>query len=165
MMHLYEMTEHPEHVDIVGTNDIQDEMKSLPIGTYCTVVTSAAGKSCLGLFHNYVCYCKGKSILPVNQPLAFGIKSYPKPKHFGGKQKIVINGTYVFKSKYKVRLSYLPLEYPSNHYLEELPHVDFCSPREWKPDEENNNNEDKIWFDSLEDEKELKDSEFLDSRD
>eukprot|EP00957_Ditylum_brightwellii_P107098 8171345-Ditylum_brightwellii.AAC.1 len=46
-----------------------------------------------------------------------------------------------------------------------LLHVDFCSPREWKPDEENDNNEDDIWFDSLEDEEELNDDEFLDSRD
>eukprot|EP00957_Ditylum_brightwellii_P005820 442911-Ditylum_brightwellii.AAC.1 len=36
------------------------------------------------------------------------------------------------------------LEYPSDQDLKELQHVDFCSTGEWKPDEENNNNEDKI---------------------
>eukprot|EP00957_Ditylum_brightwellii_P004375 331784-Ditylum_brightwellii.AAC.1 len=47
-MCLYEMAEHPEHVDIIGvSDDIQDGMKSLHIGTYCTVVTSATGKYCL----------------------------------------------------------------------------------------------------------------------
>eukprot|EP00957_Ditylum_brightwellii_P075079 5704760-Ditylum_brightwellii.AAC.1 len=47
-MHLYEMAEHPEHVDIIGTSDdVQDGIKSLPIGTYCTVDTSATGKHCL----------------------------------------------------------------------------------------------------------------------
>eukprot|EP00957_Ditylum_brightwellii_P104326 7946544-Ditylum_brightwellii.AAC.1 len=91
-MCLYEIAEHPEQVDIIGTSDdTQDGMKSLPISTYCAVVTSATGKHCLGLFHNYVCYCKGKSILSVNQSLAFGIKPYPEPRHFGGKQKIVTN--------------------------------------------------------------------------
>eukprot|EP00957_Ditylum_brightwellii_P180227 13729369-Ditylum_brightwellii.AAC.1 len=88
-MHLHEMAEHPECVDIIGaSNDIQEGMKSLPIGTYCAVVTSATGKHCLGLFYNHVGYCKGKSILSVNKSLAFGIKSYPEPRCFGGKQKI-----------------------------------------------------------------------------
>ena len=71
----------------------------------------------------------------------------------------------MFKLKYKGGLTYLPLEYPSDQDLEELPHVDFCSPGEWKPDDENNNNEDEIWFDSMEDDEELDDDEFLDSRD
>eukprot|EP00957_Ditylum_brightwellii_P100341 7648765-Ditylum_brightwellii.AAC.1 len=83
------MAEHPEYVDIIGASDvIQDGMKSLHIGTYCAVVTSATGKHCLGLFHNIVDYCKGKNILSINQSLAFGIKSYLEPRHFGGKQKI-----------------------------------------------------------------------------
>eukprot|EP00957_Ditylum_brightwellii_P107575 8207490-Ditylum_brightwellii.AAC.1 len=94
-----------------------------------------------------------KSILSVNQSLAFGINSYPEPRHFGGKQKVVIGRAYVFKLKYKC----LPLKYPSDQNLGELQHVDFCSPQEWKPDEENDNNEDENWFDSLEDEEELKD--------
>ena len=48
----------------------------------------------------------------------------------------------MFKLKYKSGLSYLPLEYPSDQDLEEPPHVDFCSPGEWKPDERNDNDED-----------------------
>eukprot|EP00957_Ditylum_brightwellii_P140475 10702822-Ditylum_brightwellii.AAC.1 len=44
-MCIYEMAEHPEGEDIIGTSDdVQDGMKSLPIVTYCTVVTSATGK-------------------------------------------------------------------------------------------------------------------------
>eukprot|EP00957_Ditylum_brightwellii_P015591 1175693-Ditylum_brightwellii.AAC.1 len=47
-MRLYEMSEHPERVDIIGArDDVQDGMKRLPIGTYCAVVTSATGKHCL----------------------------------------------------------------------------------------------------------------------
>eukprot|EP00957_Ditylum_brightwellii_P102330 7800400-Ditylum_brightwellii.AAC.1 len=47
-MRLYEMAEHPECVDIIGaSDDIQDGMKSLHIGTYCAVVTSATGNHCL----------------------------------------------------------------------------------------------------------------------
>eukprot|EP00957_Ditylum_brightwellii_P203993 15337122-Ditylum_brightwellii.AAC.1 len=64
------MAEHPDHVDIIGTSDdVQDGMKSPPIGTYCAVVTSTTCKYCLGLFHNYVGYYKGNSILSVNQSL------------------------------------------------------------------------------------------------
>eukprot|EP00957_Ditylum_brightwellii_P100434 7655588-Ditylum_brightwellii.AAC.1 len=76
-----------------------------------------------------------------------------------------MNDAYVFKLKYKGVISYLPLEYPSDQDLEELPHVYFWSPGEWKPDEENDNNEDEIWFDSYDDIEELEDDEFLDSRD
>eukprot|EP00957_Ditylum_brightwellii_P007059 534162-Ditylum_brightwellii.AAC.1 len=57
------------------------------------------------------------------------------------------------------------MEHPSDQDLEELLHVDFCSPGELKPDEENDDNEDEIWFDSLGDDGELKDDEFWDSRD
>eukprot|EP00957_Ditylum_brightwellii_P129722 9895612-Ditylum_brightwellii.AAC.1 len=47
-MRLYEMTEHPEHVDIISaSDDVQDRIISLPIDTYCAVVTSATGKHCL----------------------------------------------------------------------------------------------------------------------
>eukprot|EP00957_Ditylum_brightwellii_P021976 1657549-Ditylum_brightwellii.AAC.1 len=54
--------------------------------------------------------------------------SYLEPRRIGGKQKIVTNDTNVFKLKYKYGLSYLSLEYPSDQDLEELPHVNFCSP-------------------------------------
>eukprot|EP00957_Ditylum_brightwellii_P028032 2116358-Ditylum_brightwellii.AAC.1 len=47
-MRLYEMSEHPEHVDIIGaSDDVQDGMKSMPISTYYAVVTFATGKHCL----------------------------------------------------------------------------------------------------------------------
>ena len=165
-MRLYEMAEYPERVDIIGASDnVQDEMKGLPIGTYCAVVTSATGIRCLGLFHNYVGYCQGKSILSTNQSLAYGVKAYAEPRRFGGKQKIVTNEEYVFKLKYKGGLTYLPLEFPSDQDINKLPHVDFCSPGQWNPDEENDGNDDEIWFESMEDEEELSKEEFLDSRD
>eukprot|EP00957_Ditylum_brightwellii_P165538 12602619-Ditylum_brightwellii.AAC.1 len=63
-IHLYEIAKNVEHADIIGaSDDVQDGIKSLPISTYCAVVTSATDKCCLGLFHSYVGYCKGKSIL------------------------------------------------------------------------------------------------------
>ena len=102
-MRLYEMAEYQERVDIIGASDnVQDGMKGLPVGTYCAVATSAAGTRCLGLFHNYVGYCQGKSILSTNQSLAYGVRAYAESKRFGGKQKIVTSEDYVFKLKYKV---------------------------------------------------------------
>eukprot|EP00957_Ditylum_brightwellii_P104136 7932825-Ditylum_brightwellii.AAC.1 len=97
-------------------------MKSLPISTYCALVTSATCNHWLGLFHNYFGYYKGKSILSTNQSLAF-------------------------------------------EDSERILCVDFCSPGEWKPYEENDNNEDEIWFGSMDDVEELEDNEFLDSKD
>eukprot|EP00957_Ditylum_brightwellii_P207822 15354683-Ditylum_brightwellii.AAC.2 len=47
-MCIYEMAERPEHVDIIGASaDVQDGTESLPIGTCCTVATSATCKCCL----------------------------------------------------------------------------------------------------------------------
>eukprot|EP00957_Ditylum_brightwellii_P022430 1692433-Ditylum_brightwellii.AAC.1 len=58
-IYLYEMTEHPEHVDTIGaSDDAQDGMKILSISISCAVITSATGKYCLGVFHNYVGYCQ-----------------------------------------------------------------------------------------------------------
>ena len=98
-MRIFEMAEHPERVDIIGASDnVQDGMKGLPIGTYCAVVTSAKGTRCLGLFHNYVGYCQGKSILSINQSLAYGVRAYAEPRRFGGKQKIVTNEENMYSS-------------------------------------------------------------------
>eukprot|EP00957_Ditylum_brightwellii_P064645 4906228-Ditylum_brightwellii.AAC.1 len=47
-MHLFEMAEFSEPVTIIGaSDDVQNGIKSLPIGTYCAVVTTATGKHCL----------------------------------------------------------------------------------------------------------------------
>eukprot|EP00957_Ditylum_brightwellii_P136177 10385534-Ditylum_brightwellii.AAC.1 len=79
-MHLYELAEYPECVDIIDASDnVQDGMKSLPISTYCAVVISATSNCCLCLFYNYAGYFEGKSILSANQSLIFGVKSCTEP--------------------------------------------------------------------------------------
>ena len=144
-MRLYEIAEYPERVDIIRASDnVQDGVKGLSIGTYCAVVNSAVGTRCLDLFHNYVGYCQGKSILSTNQSLAHGERAYAEPRRFGGKQKIVTSEDYVCKLKYKGGLIYLPLKFPSDQDINNLPHVDFCSPSQWNPDEENDDNDDEL---------------------
>ena len=167
-MREYEMSESPERVDIIGaSDDVENGMNGLPIGTYCGVVTSSKGVRCLGLFHNYVGYGKGKSILSVNQSLAFGVRCFPEPRKYGGEQKIVTNDAYVFKLKYKSGLSYLPIEYPSDDDMHNLPHINFSSPEPWNSEEECDDDDNDTWFECTDDgdDEELDDDECLDSRD
>ena len=72
------MAQCPERADIVGASDnVQDGMKASPIGTFCAVITFAKGMISFGLFHNFVGYCQGRSILlSINQSLTYGVKAY-----------------------------------------------------------------------------------------
>ena len=163
-MREYEISEAPERVDIVGASDnVENGMDNLPIATYCSVVTSTRGVRCLGIFHNYEEYEKEKRILTINQAVALGVKCYPEPRKYGGKQKIVTNDVYVFKLKYKGGLSYLPLEYPSDLDMKNLPQINFSSPQEWNPELENDDSDDDQ--NSVSDEEELDDAYFDYSRD
>ncbi len=164
-MRLFEMNECPERIDVVGASDqVESGMTSLPLATYCAVITSATGVSCLGLFPNYVGYGKGKSILSVNQSAAFGLQVYDRPRLYGGAQKIISTENYVFKLKYKDGLTHLPIQYPSDADIANLPHVYICSPGVWNPEQECDQDDD-VWYDTLEDPDELDDDDFYDSRD
>ena len=165
-MRLLEQPEHPEMIDVVGASDrVESGMQSLPIGTYCAVVTSARGKRLLGVFPNFVGYGKGKSILSKNQSLAFGLQIFDSPRKYGGKQKIVSTEQFTFRLRHQSALTHLPIEYPSDTDLDQLPRVHFCSPAPWNPDAENDASEDDEWFACSSDEDELDDATFWDSRD
>jgi hypothetical protein len=164
-MRLLEMPEHPERIDVIGASDqVESGMRGLPLATYCAIVTSASGVRCLGVFPNFVGYCKGKSILSVNQTCAYGLKVFDRPRRYGGQQKIVSTENYVFKLRYQFGLTHMPIEYPQDLDINTLPHVYFCSPGEWNPDGENDNDGDQKWFHTV-DEEELDDDEFVSSRD
>jgi hypothetical protein len=99
-MRLFEQAEQPELVDIVGpSNQVEPALRSLPVGTYCAVVTTALGTRVLGLFPNYIGYGKGKSILSKSQSEAHGVLIYDKARKYGGQQKLVTPDEYVFKFK------------------------------------------------------------------
>ena len=87
-----------ERVNIIGTSDdIENGMSDLPIGTYAAVMTSSIGERHIGMFLNYAGYEKGKSILSISQSEAFDLVCHPKPQKHGGEQKIVTPEGFVCK--------------------------------------------------------------------
>jgi uncharacterized protein YcfJ len=76
-MRLFEQAEQLELVDIVGpSNQVEPALHSLPLSTYCAIVTTALGARVLGLFPNYIGYGKGKRIK--SQSEAHGVLIYDK---------------------------------------------------------------------------------------
>ena len=92
-----------ERVNIIGTSDdIENGMSDLPIGTYAAVMTSSIGERHIGMFLNYAGYEKGKSILSISQSEAFDLVCHPKPrKKHRGEEKIVTPEGFIFKLHYK----------------------------------------------------------------
>ena len=77
-----------ERVDIVGCTDNVD-LANMQLGTYLGVLTASNGERVLGVFHNYVGYGRGKSILSSIQSECHDLKVYDTCRKRGGKQKIV----------------------------------------------------------------------------
>ena len=152
-------------VNVIGASDsVENGMQNLPVGTYAATITSSSGVRCVGVFPKMIGYGKGKSILSKSQCEAFGFDVYDKVRRRGGGQKIVSPDGYVFKMRYKDALMWLDIEYTTDEELETLPRVYFGSDM-WDPDEENDGPDDEVWYDAVEDEGEMNDDEFYNSRD
>jgi hypothetical protein len=54
----------------------------------------------------------------------------------------------------------MPIEYPLDDDIANLPHVYFATPEGWDPGEENDDGDDTAWLDSLEDPDEMEDEDF-----
>ena len=154
-----------EKVNVIGATDaVENGMTNLPVGTYAATMTTASGTRVVGIFPKMIGYGKGKSILSKAQVEAFGIDVFDKSRRRGGKQKVVTPDGYVFKMKYKDALMWLDVSFPTDEDLDSLPRVQFGSEL-WDPDNENDGEEDEIWYDTLSDPEEMDDREFHDSRD
>ena len=151
-MRLLEADISGERVDIIGATNAVD-LQDLPLGTFCSVLTSSKGVRVLGIFPHMVGYGKGKSILSKIQAETYAHQIYDKPRQCGGMQKIVTPDGFVFKLKHIKGLLYLPMEYPTDNDLDSLPYIDL-----------NDNEDDEVWFE-VPDEEELDDKQFYDSRD
>ena len=59
-----------ERVNIIGASDgIENGMSDIPIGTYAAVVTLSTGERHIGMFPNYVGYCRHTPSTP-SRPLS-----------------------------------------------------------------------------------------------
>ena len=111
-MRLYELNPH-EKVDIVGCTD-QVHMTDMPVGTYHSIITSYSGQEVIGVFHNFVGYGEGKSILSKSQCESYGLRIDDISHKFGGSHSIMTPDDYVFKLKYTYGLIWLPMRMPTN---------------------------------------------------
>ncbi|MEL6802173.1 MAG: hypothetical protein AAFO91_00130, partial [Bacteroidota bacterium] len=159
------MEQLDEKVNVIGASDaVENGMTNLPMGTYAATMTSATGVRVVGIFPKMIGYGKGKSILSKAQVEAFGFDVYDRARCRGGKQKIVSPDGFVFKMKYKDALMWLDVSYPTDKEIETLPRVQFGSEL-WDPDNENDGEDDEVWYDTLSDPDEMDDKQFHDSRD
>ena len=133
-MRLYELNPH-EKVDIVGCTD-KVQMTDMPVGTYHSIITADSGQEVIGVFHNFVGYGEGKSILSKSQCESYGLRIDDRLHKFGGSQSIMTPDVYVLKLKYTDGLLWLPIRMPTNIEEEKLVHVNMTSPGKWDPSDE-----------------------------
>ena len=85
----------------------------------------------------------------------------------GGRQVITTPDGYVFKLKFHFGMMYIPMRYPTDYEINDLPRVFLTSDAElWNPDLFNDREADEQSFDSLSDTAAdaLDDNEFFDTR-
>lgn len=98
----------------------------------------------------------------------YGCKVYDRPRALGGLQVIQSPDGHVFKLKFNSGLMYLPMRYPTEQEIENLPHVYLTSNAEqWNPDAFGDDVTDDQWFDAVDEYEDgaLDDDDFFDSRD
>ena len=113
-------------------------------------------------------YGRGNSILSRFQLEHYGCKLHDRPHVLGGQQVLTTPDGSVFKLKFWSGLMYLPLTYPSDDDINNLPRVYLTSDAEqWNPDVFNDHDIDEQWFDSISntEPEALDDDEFFESQD
>ena len=117
--------------DVSGIND--HTLGSLSIATVAGVVESNQGPVCL-IMHQYAYLGKGKSIHSSIQMEHFGCKVNDKSlKLKGGKQRIDTIDGYSLPLQIRDGLAYLDMRPPTDHELDNLPHVCMTSDVDWNP--------------------------------
>ena len=87
-------------MDVIGFTDGVD-INNLLVGKKYSVMTEDNGEEVIGVFHNYMSYGKGKSILRKSQCEAASVKVDDRPVKFGGSQMIHTPDGYAFGLKYE----------------------------------------------------------------
>ena len=162
---------HQEHgsVSVIGTGGLDSRMDNLPLVTCGGVATNSFNEQVLVVMISAASYGRGESILSRFQLEHYGCKLYDRPRVLGGRQVLTTPDDNKLKLKLKFHsgLMYLPLTYPSDNEVTNLPHVYRTSDEEqWNPDAFNDRDIDDQWFNSISNEPEALDNdEFFDSRD
>ena len=116
--------------DVTG---IEDQVVSdLPLSTVAGYVDTVQGPI-IAIFHQYAHYGKGHTIHSTNQLKHFKLLVDDTPRSLGGKQRIITPDGYIISLSNCQGLAHMDMCPPTNHELDQYPHVMFTSDLPWNP--------------------------------
>ena len=119
----------PRKINIVGIDD--HELTGLNVVTAATLLDTQKGPI-IGVFHEYAHLVKGRSIHAAGQMEWFNCQVDDRSKLVGGAQSIQTSEGYVIPLSIESGLVYMhSMRIPTDHDLQNYPHVFFTSPDIW----------------------------------
>ena len=119
----------PRKINIVGIDD--HELTGLNVVTAEALLDTQKG-SIIGVFHEYAHLGKGRSIHAAGQMEWFNCQVDDRSKLVGGAQRIKTSEGYVIPLSIESGLVYMhSMRIPTDHDLQNYPHVFFTSPDIW----------------------------------
>ena len=119
----------PRQINIVGIDD--HELIGLNVVTAATLLDTQKGPI-IGVFHEYAHLGKGRSIHAAGQMEWFNCQVDDRSKLVGGTQSIQTSEGYVIPLSIESGLVYMhSMRIPTDHDLQNYPHVFFTSPDMW----------------------------------
>ena len=119
----------PRKINIVGIDD--HELTGLNVVTAATLLDTQKGPI-IGVFHEYAHLGKGRSIHAAGQMEWFNCQVDDRSKLVGGMQSIQTSEGYVIPLSIESGLVYMhSMRIPTDHDLQNYPHVFFTSPDIW----------------------------------
>ena len=119
----------PRKINIVGIDD--HELTGLNVVTAATLLDTQKGPI-IGVFHEYAHLGKGRSIHASGQMEWFNCQVDDRSKLVGGAQSIQTSDGYVIPLSIESGLVYMhSMRIPTDHDLQNYPHVFFTSPDIW----------------------------------
>ena len=119
----------PRKINIVGIDD--DELTGLNVVTAAALLDTQKGPI-IGVFHEYAHLGKGRSIHAAGQMEWFNCQVDDRSKLVGGAQRIKTSEGYVIPLSIESGLVYMhSMRIPTDHDLQNYPHVFFTSPDIW----------------------------------
>ena len=123
----------PRKINIVGIDD--HELTGLNVVTAATLLDTQKGPI-IGVFHEYAHLGKGRSIHAASQMEWFNCQVDDRSKLVGGAQSIQTSEGYVIPLSIESGLVYMhSMRIPTDHDLQNYPHVLFTSPDIWDTSE------------------------------
>ena len=119
----------PRKINIVGNDD--HELTGLNVDTTAALLDTQKGPI-MGVFHEYAHLGKGRSIHAAGQMEWFNCQVDDRSKLVGGVQRIKTSEGYVITLSIESGLVYMhSMRIPTDHDLQNYPHVFFTSPDIW----------------------------------